>query len=247
MVLNLRQRGEVLTSASRSARESKYNSMNTFQSIIVGMSAALVLAGCGLRASPATPTVARTEPVRVKVITEIEPEELSKLTKATELLAAALSSAELRKAILEYPFSNPCTSTLRGLPDCKDLDRANLCEGQCLVDRLKTVDVEWAIRKSPPFCLGAGEIGSTQPPLPLESPCAHRYVQTYGCKLSSLSEAALAGHLLHEYMHVLGYGHDYAATAARATSVPYVVGYMACTFALGRKWDDKAVPAECTL
>lgn len=36
----------------------------------------------------------------------------------------------------------------------------------------------------------------------------------------------VAGNLFHEWLHKLGYEHDFAATAARPYSVPYAIGYM---------------------
>jgi hypothetical protein len=36
----------------------------------------------------------------------------------------------------------------------------------------------------------------------------------------------VAGNLFHEWLHKLGYGHDFSATAQRPYSVPYAIGYM---------------------
>lgn len=41
------------------------------------------------------------------------------------------------------------------------------------------------------------------------------------------SNASVAGHWIHEYLHVLGFIHDYDRTARRDFSVPYLVGYIA--------------------
>ncbi len=40
----------------------------------------------------------------------------------------------------------------------------------------------------------------------------------------SFSEAEVAGHLGHEWLHKLGFEHDFKATARRPSSVPYAVG-----------------------
>lgn len=37
----------------------------------------------------------------------------------------------------------------------------------------------------------------------------------------------VAGNMMHEWMHKLGYDHDFHATAQRPSSVPYAVGYIA--------------------
>ncbi|MBS1153605.1 MAG: hypothetical protein H6Q89_5303 [Myxococcaceae bacterium] len=41
---------------------------------------------------------------------------------------------------------------------------------------------------------------------------------------SSYSPAEVAGHLAHEWLHKLGFEHDFKATARRPDSVPYEVG-----------------------
>jgi hypothetical protein len=41
---------------------------------------------------------------------------------------------------------------------------------------------------------------------------------------SGFDESALAGHLGHEWLHTLGFEHDFKATARRPFSVPYALG-----------------------
>ena len=42
----------------------------------------------------------------------------------------------------------------------------------------------------------------------------------------SFQENSVAGNLFHEWLHKLGYVHDFASTAKRPYSVPYAVGYI---------------------
>jgi ssRNA-specific RNase YbeY (16S rRNA maturation enzyme) len=45
--------------------------------------------------------------------------------------------------------------------------------------------------------------------------------------MSRMSAQELAGHWLHEYMHMLGFDHAYGDNPARKFSVPYFVGDLA--------------------
>jgi hypothetical protein len=68
-----------------------------------------------------------------------------------------------------------------------------------------------------------GKIGYRQPPSPI--------IHTYKCRidetrtqsgLTDLRLAELGGHYIHEYLHVLGFGHSY--TNPEQSSVPYRIG-----------------------
>ncbi len=71
----------------------------------------------------------------------------------------------------------------------------------------------------PWFCTWRKAIGFTNPGSPL--------ITTYSCKYRRMSDADLGGHFTHEWMHRLGFGHDYNLTAKRPSSVPYAVGRIA--------------------
>ncbi len=46
-------------------------------------------------------------------------------------------------------------------------------------------------------------------------------------KYRNLSERYIASHWIHEYMHVIGFTHDYKRTKIRPYSIPYLVGTIA--------------------
>jgi hypothetical protein len=71
----------------------------------------------------------------------------------------------------------------------------------------------------PWFCSWRKAIGFTNPGSPL--------ITTYYCKYHRMSDADLGGHFTHEWMHRIGFGHDFNATAKRPHSVPYAVGRIA--------------------
>lgn len=81
--------------------------------------------------------------------------------------------------------------------------------------------VEFGIRRNlrplAPWCGWPwyGEIGHRELP---------NVVMTQDCKMARMSAAALAGHWLHEYMHMLGFDHAPNDDALRPFSVPYFVG-----------------------
>jgi hypothetical protein len=52
-------------------------------------------------------------------------------------------------------------------------------------------------------------------------------ITTYFCKYHRMSDADLGGHFVHEWMHRIGFVHDFHRTAKRPYSVPYGVGRIA--------------------
>lgn len=66
------------------------------------------------------------------------------------------------------------------------------------------------------FCTWRSAIGFTSP--------GTEWITTYRCKYNRLSDASLAGHLVHEWLHKLGFGHDFRRTPTRPYSVPYAIG-----------------------
>ena len=50
------------------------------------------------------------------------------------------------------------------------------------------------------------------------------YMNTY--YYNSAAKNDIADNMMHEWMHKLGYDHDYQATARRPSSVPYAIGYI---------------------
>lgn len=64
----------------------------------------------------------------------------------------------------------------------------------------------------------SGVIGYTNPSVPTI------YMNNY--YFSSYSPNEIAGNLMHEWLHKLGFDHDYNSTTRRPYSVPYAIGYI---------------------
>lgn len=71
----------------------------------------------------------------------------------------------------------------------------------------------------PWFCAWRKAIGYTVFGSPL--------ITTYYCKYHRMTDADLGGHFTHEWMHRIGFVHDFHLTAKRPYSVPYGVGRIA--------------------
>lgn len=55
---------------------------------------------------------------------------------------------------------------------------------------------------------------------------AYSYINVNTKFFSNYTANQVAGNLMHEWLHKLGYSHDASATASRPYSVPYAIGYM---------------------
>ena len=56
-------------------------------------------------------------------------------------------------------------------------------------------------------------------------------------KFRSMSERYIASHWIHEYMHVIGFTHDYKKTNIRPYSVPYLIGTIASNTLETKEYD----------
>ena len=68
----------------------------------------------------------------------------------------------------------------------------------------------------PSFCSRRSAIGFTSPDT--------NWITTYGCKFWGMTDIDVAGHFFHEWLHKVGFGHEYNATSSRPYSVPYGAG-----------------------
>lgn len=66
---------------------------------------------------------------------------------------------------------------------------------------------------------GSGVIGYTDPSVPTIFMNSYYY--------NSYTPGEVAGNMTHEWLHKLGFDHDYYSTARRPYSVPYAIGYIA--------------------
>ena len=74
----------------------------------------------------------------------------------------------------------------------------------------------------------------------LTSEIGHRSRETIFTKkkkFRNMSERYIASHWIHEYMHVIGFTHDYNRTKIRPYSVPYLVGTIASNTLETKEYD----------
>lgn len=74
----------------------------------------------------------------------------------------------------------------------------------------------------------------------LTSEIGHRSRETIFTKkkkFRSMSERYIASHWIHEYMHVIGFTHDYKKTSIRPYSVPYLIGTIASNTLETKEYD----------
>lgn len=155
-------------------------------------------------------------PMRVSLgkVTGYSTTERSKLDQATTLMANVLNSREFRDAVL--------SSTFNGKPGFAS-------------DSRSPQEVYAAIRAAKENYTDAAD-GEVDLNLNLESfSWFQRNVVGYTTEgsdtittnrkfFSNYEPAEMAGHLAHEWLHKLGFEHDFKATARRPESVPYELG-----------------------
>lgn len=173
------------------------------------------------------------DPVNVRVdrIAYDEDRHLSKYERSIALVKDVLNSAQFQAAVLEGPASQEwvvredesetaaCSSGGRSSyswnilgPEC--LDNAAVLERIVEGDWTLSLQVEtrWY-----DFWCGKPWIGEV----------GHREgdtIVTQECQLERMSDEALAGHIIHEQLHVIGFDHPYRRYPNRPNTVPYYVG-----------------------
>lgn len=141
-------------------------------------------------------------PVRLTALTNFSAQDENKIRDAAELLERVLNSDELKSQVLAYEFK----------------DDSGLTNEQIYVALMsRVVEFDLELYK-PPFWRRWSVVGYTNPGSP------RIYLNRY--YFNSFELADIAANLAHEWMHKLGFGHDYKPTARRPQSVPYAVGRM---------------------
>ena len=143
------------------------------------------------------------------------PAEAEKLRQATELLSKVLGSEAFRQRILEHQYRGGA-----GFADSDGLSNAQVYEKLMAARETYTdaddheVDLDLEIKNL--GWRGRNVVGYTYPDVA---------TVTQNRKFFALkSPADIAANLAHEWVHKLGFGHDFRQTAPRPYSVPYAVG-----------------------
>jgi hypothetical protein len=147
--------------------------------------------------------------------------ERAKLDRAMVKLGAVLSSREFRDAVLSHTYGGKpgFANDARAPAEIYAVIRAakerytDAADGE--------VDLNLSLRSLSWFQRGV--VGYTSEDSDT--------ITTNRRFFSGFDEAEVAGHLGHEWLHTLGFEHDFKATARRPFSVPYAVGDLIETLA----------------
>ncbi|MCA3013271.1 MAG: hypothetical protein INH41_12835 [Myxococcaceae bacterium] len=155
-------------------------------------------------------------PVRVSpgTVTGYSALERQKLDRATAKLGEVLNSREFRDAVLAHTFAGKSgfASDERTPAEVYAVIRAAKERYTAVADG--EVDLNLELRTLSWFQRGV--VGYTRE--------GSETITTNRRHFSGFDEAGIAGHLGHEWLHTLGFEHDFKATARRPHSVPYALG-----------------------
>lgn len=158
----------------------------------------------------------------------------AKITKAAELVAFALGSKEFKEFVIDFSFVRTNCTGFLFWKKCKNIifnrfhytDMTNEGVYAKIISGAETLspstDGEIDIEVEVDHRYRRGVIGYTYPTLPTQ------YI--YKSFLDSADVYDVAGNIAHEYIHKLGFGHEFKKTVDRENSVPYAVGYWVETF-----------------
>ena len=155
-------------------------------------------------------------PMRVSLgrVTGYTGAERQKLDQATKLMADVLNSREFRDAVLSAEFSGRpgFASDTRSPQEVYAAIRAakesytDAADGEADLN-LELRDFSWFQRHTVGYTTESSDTLTTN----------RRFFSGYEAN-------EVAGHLAHEWLHKLGFEHDFKATARRPDSVPYELG-----------------------
>lgn len=153
----------------------------------------------------------------------------AKIEKAAAIVAEILGSKELEKFVLEYSFEKTfckgfwrwkkCTTSkyknfhMANSPNQLVLDSIQSGAESLSKERDGEIDLEIEVDHK----YRSGVIGYTYPAIPTQ------YIYKWFIESASVEE--IAGNIAHEYMHKLGFEHEFNRAPYRAYSVPYAIGY----------------------
>ena len=146
--------------------------------------------------------------------------ELVHLEQSRTALEKAVNSEEFKQKVLHFTYQGQETFVQNnGLTNLQIYNK--IMEGAEQTPQPtaanNTMDLFVSLYTSSFF--GRNVIGYTDPSVPTI------FMNTYF--YDSATPAGTAGNMMHEWMHKLGFDHDYNSTARRPSSVPYAIGYIA--------------------
>ena len=146
--------------------------------------------------------------------------ELEHLERSRAALEKAVNSEEFKQKVIHFTYQGQETYVQNnGLTNLQIYNQIMQGAEQTpqVTPANQTMDLFVSLYTSGYF--GRNVIGYTDPTVPTI------FMNTYF--YDSATPAGTAGNMMHEWMHKLGFDHDYNSTARRPSSVPYAVGYIA--------------------
>jgi len=158
-------------------------------------------------------------------------DQLEKYIAAIQLVEQVLNSDEFERVILEGPHELNYINEKNHEEETQSCNTTqstytfNVVDGQCMsnVDILNSIaSAEWKLSvriNIRPWAIWCG--------WPFINEVGHRekgVIVTQKCQFDGMTNERLAGHLIHEYLHVIGFDHPYENSTNRKYTVPYFVG-----------------------
>lgn len=157
------------------------------------------------------------DPMRVNLASArgYSPAEAEKLRQATTLLSRVLGSEEFRQRVLDHSRrAGPGFADNDGLDNAQVYEKLMAASESFAAEPDGEVDLQVEIRDL--GWRGRNVVGYTYPNVPTITQNRRFFANS--------SPAEIAGNLAHEWVHKLGFGHDFRSTAQRPDSVPYAIG-----------------------
>jgi hypothetical protein len=137
-----------------------------------------------------------------------------KVLKAAELIRAVVATSEFRRAVINHTYNGKKTFVdNNGLTNTQIYNRILQGAEKLLPKRNNAMDVELKLYKADNQVIGYTYPNTTM-----------IWMNTKFFNVYTAPQ--VAGNLMHEWLHKLGFGHATKKTPSRPYSVPYAIGYI---------------------
>ncbi len=163
--------------------------------------------------STGVPTAALTFDSNIELIQMTAAQE-AKFDKAIEIVKSVVGTAEFRSKVLNHTYSGSKTFVNNnGLTNAQIYAKVLEAAEKLFPVKNNAMDMEVEM-----YTASTNVVGYTY------SSSKRIWVNTK--YFNQYTAAGVAGNLMHEWLHKVGFGHDSSATARRPYSVPYAIGKM---------------------
>jgi hypothetical protein len=148
------------------------------------------------------------------VLVNFSANDQDKIIEATELIKKVVASEEFRDGILNHTYNGQKTFVDNGGLTNSQIYHRFLAGAEKLTPATNNaIDAELEL-----YFETSTVVGYTNP--------TTKRIWMNTKYFNNYSAAQVAGNLVHEWMHKLGFGHSSSSTPSRPYSVPYAVGYL---------------------